>query len=74
MIESIESKVNGLFWTREAEMVEELEELGFEVGYTCGEYVEITATEDEDDDEGTTYLLYLGHANDTMWVESIREM
>ena len=62
----IENNVRGCFWTVLDEMVEELEGMGYEVEDYNDEYVSIV----EDD---TEYLLYLGHANTTMWVETIRE-
>lgn len=60
-------RVNGMFWTREDEMIEDLEDIGFVVDDVCGEYVVVV------DDEENTFILYLGHANSTMWVERIRE-
>ena len=65
--EMIEEIVGGQFWTREEEMIEELEE-NFEVDEVTGEYVTVV------DDEENCFILRLGHANTTMWVESIREM
>ena len=70
-IEKIEMNVSGNFWTRQDEMVEELEELGNEVVAVNYEYVSVIDLQDED---GAEYILYLGHANSTMWVESVREM
>lgn len=66
---SIIEKTNGLFWTREDEMVEELEELGFSVDDVNGEYVSVYGENEE-----AIYILYLGHANTTMWVERVREI
>lgn len=70
-IERVEMDFNGLFWTRQNEMVEELEELDYYVEEVNCEYVVVT---DGHDDEEQSYILYLGHANSTMWVESIRTM
>lgn len=59
------------FWTDKNEMIEELEKMGYEVMEANDEYISITAKEDDDDDK--EFVLYLGHANRTMWVEKIRE-
>lgn len=55
------------FWTRKNEMVEDINEKGYEVVEFNDEYVII-----ENEDE--TLELILGHANSTMWVEKIREI
>ncbi len=68
--EKVMMNVEGKFWTRQDEMVEELESLDYEVTYISYEYVAVTDLQDEDEAE---YILYLGHANTTMWVESVRE-
>lgn len=62
--------VEGKFWTRQNEMVEELEELDYEVVALCHEYVGVV---DLQDDSEAEYILYLGHANSTMWVEKVKE-
>lgn len=67
-LEQIENNVTGLFWTEINEMIEELEEMGYEVLEANGEYISIAAEEDDEE-----FVLYLGHANSTMWVEKIRE-
>lgn len=69
-VEKVMMNVEGKFWTRQDEMVEELESLDYEVTYTSYEYVAVTDLQDEDE---TEYILYLGHANTTMWIESVRE-
>lgn len=69
-IEKVMMNVEGKFWTRQNEMVEELEELDYEVTSINYEYVTVTDIQDEDERE---YILYLGHANTTMWVESAKE-
>ncbi len=66
--EKVMMNVEGKFWTRQDEMVEELESLDYEVTYISYEYVAVTDLQDE-----AEYILYLGHANTTMWVESVRE-
>lgn len=70
-LERVEMDMSGKFWTRQNEMVEELEELDYEVTEIGYEYVAVTDLRDEDEAE---YILYLGHANSTMWVERVREM
>lgn len=67
--EMVIEKVGRSFWTREDEMIEELEENGYEVTEVTGEYVVIEDQEDEEE-----YILYLGHANSTMWVERVRSI
>lgn len=70
-LERVEMDMSGKFWTRQNEMVEELEELDYEVTEVSYEYVAVIDLHDEDEAE---YILYLGHANSTMWVERVREM
>lgn len=70
-VERVEMDMSGKFWTRQNEMVEELEELDYEVTEINGEYAAVIDLHDEDEAE---YILYLGHANSTMWVERVREM
>lgn len=69
-IEKIEMNVQGQFWTNSNEMIEELENLDYAVCEVTDEYVSVQDTQDEDE---TAYILYLGHANRTMWVESVKE-
>ena len=70
-IEKVMMNVEGKFWTRQNEMVEELEELDYEVTAINYEYAAVVDTQDEDERE---YILYLGYANNTMWVESAKEV
>ncbi len=58
------------FWPSEEEMVKEAEELGYTVEEVNYEYIALS----NDDSEDEQYVLYLGHANSTMWVEQIRVM
>ena len=67
-LEKMEMNVAGLFWTRQPEMIEELEDLGYTVDEAYDEYVAVT-----DDREDSSFILYLGHANSTMWVENVKE-
>lgn len=69
-IERVKMDFDGLFWTRRNEMIEEIESLDYSVYEVTSEYVCIQDLQDEDEDE---YILYLGHANTTMWVESVKE-
>ena len=71
MIERIEMDLEGLFWTRQDEMIEEIEELGYLVTEDNSEYVVVEA---EDDEEDNSFILYIGHANSTMWIERVRAM
>ena len=68
--EKMALNVEGLFWTRQDEMVAELESLDYEVCEVNSEYVAVTDLQDMD----LCFILYLGHANSTMWVESVNEM
>lgn len=70
-IERVEMDLAGIFWTRQEEMVEELEELDYYVNEVNWEYVAVT---DGHDDEEHSYILYLGHANSSMWIERVRAM
>ena len=69
--EKVMMNMEGKFWTRQNEMVEELEELDYEVTAINYEYAAVVDTQDEDKRE---YILYLGHANSTMWIESVKEV
>lgn len=69
--EKIMMNVEGKFWTRQNEMVEELEELDYEVTSINSEYATVADIQSEGEEE---YILYLGHANRTMWVESAKEV
>ena len=65
----LEEKVNELvseFSTRKNEMEESVESVGLYVVESNDEYVTVAA---EDIDEQA--VLYLGHANKTMWIERI---
>ena len=68
-VEKVMMNVEGKFWRSLSEMVEELESLDYEVTYASYEYLNVIDLQDEDEAE---YTLYLGHANTTMWVESVK--
>ena len=55
------------FWTRKDEMVEAINEKGYDVVEFNDEYAVI-------ENEEETLELILGHANSTMWIEKIREI
>ena len=67
MMETIE-RIKGDFWTVLEEMVEDLKQLGLTVDDYNDEYIVVA---DTDDNEA---ILYLGHANRTIWIERVREM
>ena len=69
-MKGIESALNGRFWTRMDEMLDEIEEAGYPVEFMTEEYVVIRASDEDDAEE---YILYLGHANTTMWIENIKK-
>lgn len=69
-MKGIESALSGRFWTRMDEMLDEIEEAGYPVEFMTEEYVVIRASDEDDAEE---YILYLGHANTTMWIENIRK-
>lgn len=70
-LEKVLMNVEGKFWTRQDEMVQELEEMDYEVVALCHEYVGVVDLQDDDE---ANYILYLGHANSTMWVDSAKEV
>lgn len=57
------------FWTDLDEMVEDIEEYGYKVLEVNGEYIVV---DNDSADEEEEIILYLGHANRTIWIESIR--
>lgn len=63
----IEIAVTRQFWTRQSEMIEGLEEKGFEVLEANDEYLIVQEEGDEEEIQ-----LFLGHAGNTIWVERIR--
>ena len=60
--------MGGQFWTRLDEMVEDIQEYGYTVLDANDEYVTVD-NDTADDDEET--VLYLGHANTTIWIEKV---
>lgn len=70
MIGRIENDLGRQFWTRMDEMLDEIEEAGYPVEFMTEEYVVIRASDEDDAEE---YILYLGHANTTMWIENIKK-
>lgn len=55
------------FWTRKDEMVEAINEKGYDVVELNDEHAVI-------ENEEETLELILGHANSTMWIEKIHEI
>ena len=70
-VECIEKDLCGDFWTDLEEMVDDIKEAGYEVEDYNDEYIAIRESEDDD---AQPYILYLGHANKTIWIDSIKEM
>ncbi len=68
-IEKVMMNVEGKFWTRQNEMIKELEALDYEVTRISSEYVTVTDLQDEDEAE---YNLYLGYKNSTIWIKSVK--
>lgn len=66
--EKVMMNLEGQFWTREQEMLKALEELGYEAIEIDYEYIVITDTYDDDE---PMYQLNIGHANGTVWVQSV---
>lgn len=57
------------FWTRLEEMVEDIEEYGYEILEANDEYIVV---KNNAYDENEEIILYLGHANTTIWIERAR--
>ena len=64
--ENLRENLGGSFWTRLDELVADIEEYGYTVSDFCDEYVVV---ENDTEDDGTVAILYLGHANTTIWIE-----
>ena len=67
--DTVKMDLEGKWWTRRDEMVEELESLDYSVIEANDEIITIT----DDHDECEEYNLYIGHAGCTMWVEEVRK-
>ena len=65
------NEICGNFWTQFHEMLGDIEEAGFPVEYATEEYIEISASEEED---APHFLLYIGQANTTMWIQKIKAL
>ena len=68
----LEAVIGNDFWTRLDELVADLEEYGYTVYAANDEY--ITIDTDTTEEDGTQILLYLGHANKTIWIDKVRIM
>ena len=66
MLEEMANELVNKFWTRKNEMEKSIENVGLYVAEINDEYVTVAA---EDIEEQA--VLYLGHANETMWIERI---
>ena len=64
-IEKIMLNMGGRFWTRQDEMIEEVESLGYKVIEFDGDYLVVVDFQDE-----TEHILHVGRANRTIWIES----
>ena len=69
-IEAIENDLGHSFWTVREEMIEEIESKGYPVDADYGEFLVIRESEDEDAAE---YILMVGKANRTLWIDKIEE-
>lgn len=67
--EKVMMNVGDKLWTRQREMIKELEELDYIVTSVNSEYVSVVDGQDEEEHE---FILYLGHAHSTMWIENVR--
>lgn len=67
--ENLMENLGGQFWTRLNELQEDIEEYGYRVLEINDEYVVVENDTDDDEDE---VILYLGHANTTIWIERVR--
>lgn len=67
--ENLTANLGGQFWTRLDELQADIEEYGYRVLEINDEYVVVeNDTGDGEDD----VILYLGHANTTIWIERVR--
>lgn len=69
-VERIKQELMGQFWTRLDELVYDIEESGHTVYEANDEYVVVDG--DDEDDADDKAILYLGHANSTIWIENVR--
>lgn len=69
-LEELKDLVCGCFWTRLEELVEELEDNGYEVLHADRESVSVGYTEDDEDVEAK---LYLCGTENTVTVTSVEE-
>lgn len=67
--ERVQMDLAGRFWTRLHEMIEDIEDYDYTVTERNYEYVSVT----DDMDDCAEYILYLGHANSTMWIDKVVE-
>ena len=72
MLSKLYDLENGGFWTVLNELVEEIEEIGFNVDAANREYIIVSRETDDDDEEA--YQLLLGGTERTIIVREIREI
>lgn len=68
-MENAKENLMGKFWTRQDEMIDEIESLDYEVISKGWDMIVVIDLMDEDEPEIT---LEIGHANGTMWVQEVR--
>lgn len=66
---TLELVLQGRFWTRKQELIEELEDMGLDTYAECDEYM--TVVQEGENSEDVYYMIYLGHANSTIWVKRV---
>ena len=66
MKNEIIERLGNEFWTELDEMLDDIRDLGLSVEEANDEYV-VASNEDD------AVIIYLGHANRTMWIEKVRE-
>ena len=69
MKENLIENLGHQFWTRMDELTDDIREYGYTVTDWCDEYVVV---ENDTEEDGEDVVLYLGHANSTIWIENVR--
>ena len=70
MMENLYDLENGKWWTHLNELLEEIEELGFEIDEANREYIVVST--DGDYDEFQTFVLNLGGTERTIIIKEIK--
>lgn len=71
MVERLYELENGNFWTNVHDLVDEIEELGFEIDDYNREYIVVSTDED---DEDNSFELLLGGTERTIIIKLIKEI